>query len=198
MLSKKGFSLVEVIVSITIIGIVGVILTTILNRTFQANDKSQLIGVIRQNGSLALNIMQEVIRTAEKVVCTNSPTNSVLVIQKRDGSLVRFSIKSDVSTENPAIVEDFPSIPADPNTFAEICNFTSVPLITSNMAYITNKDPTYGVKAEGLNFELLTGASTNEGVKVLFELVPPINAQNNFSNQLGGGKESFQTTILIR
>lgn len=192
---KNGFSLVEVIVSITIISIVGVTLTTILNRTFQANDKSQLIGVIRQNGSLALNIMQEVIRTSEKVVCTKSD-NTVLVVQKRTGSLVRFSIKSDVSADNPAIIEDFPVIPpTNPNTFADLCT-TVTP--TSDATYITNKDATYGVQAENLIFTLISGSDTNNGVKVSFTLKQAKNAPDNFSNQVGGGFETFQTTVYIR
>lgn len=190
-MNNKGFSLVEVIVSITIIGIVGVILTTILNRTFQANDKSQLIGVIRQNGSLALNIMQEVIRTSEKVVCP-STQGSVIVVQKRDGSYVRFRLKTGNSTENDAIVEDIPIL-SDPNNTTDLCITTP-----NNESYITNKDPNYGVQAESLNFTFISGADTNKGVTVSFALKQAKNAPSNFSNQVGGGVENFQTTVFIR
>jgi prepilin-type N-terminal cleavage/methylation domain-containing protein len=204
----KGFSLIEVVIAISVIGLLGLILTTIMSRSFKAGDKTKLLSQVKQNGQLALNVMDEAIKSSEAVVCVGktfagNPNNDVITLQKKDGSLVRFRFVQKTQSLNSGIKQDFPTLsqlsppaltqPVNTNDFCDPARIS--PLQDS---YLTNASQTLGVSVDDLNFTLNNNVGSKSSVTLSFDLKTATRAPADFANQLGLGRESFQTTVQLR
>lgn len=66
---NKGFTLVELLVVISIMVVLGVIFTNILIETLRGKNKVNAINQVKQNGQVVLDKLSNEIRSAEKVVC---------------------------------------------------------------------------------------------------------------------------------
>ncbi|TSC53513.1 MAG: Uncharacterized protein LiPW16_370 [Microgenomates group bacterium LiPW_16] len=64
---QQGFSLVELLVAIGILGIVGSIATVILFTTLQSASKSDILREVKQNGDYAISVMERMVRNATTV-----------------------------------------------------------------------------------------------------------------------------------
>jgi prepilin-type N-terminal cleavage/methylation domain-containing protein len=71
---NKGYSLMEMIVVISMLGLVGVIVSGFLLSTMKANSKAEITKEVRQNGDYALSVMQGMILNSLSVSCPNSTT----------------------------------------------------------------------------------------------------------------------------
>ena len=63
--SQKGFTLVELLISIVIVGTFGTIVVNILASTFRGSSKTDVINKVRQNGNYAISEMARKIRYAK-------------------------------------------------------------------------------------------------------------------------------------
>src|SRR3989344_900153 len=155
----KGFSLVEVLIAVTIIGVVGTITSTILSRTFRASSQTTIISRLKQNGDLALTPIVETIRTAEAVFCYSTPINlqiKALVVRTSDGKYTKFRFVDPVPltgtpTQNGYIVKQEN---LDPSQSASFCD-----TILANEIPITNKDSTSGVSISSGEFIKIPGGT---------------------------------------
>lgn len=200
----RGFTLIEVIVAISVLATVGVILSMILTRTFRAGDKSQLLGNIKQNGQIALSTLEQTIRDSTDIVCNNGTgsqpqpntiNNDILTIQKKDGTFRRFYYLGSTS-DNNSIVMDSPTLPIS-NNVEDFCNFSLVPAL-SGKTYVTDKNVYTGVSVSSLKFQLTENPGFKDSVFIEFKLGPARKLPGGFSNQLGSGAEAFRTTVQIR
>jgi prepilin-type N-terminal cleavage/methylation domain-containing protein len=91
--SKKGFSLIEVLVTVTILTMLGVAISTILTRSFSGNSKTELIGNIKQNGQSALGVMEKDIRDSDTIACplTSGSSTVLALLTKTDGKYIRLT-----------------------------------------------------------------------------------------------------------
>ncbi len=119
-----GFTLIEAIIAISIIGVIGLVLSDLLSKGFKGSNKTQIIGNVKQNGQVAMNLMDQTIRKAEVVICPlppdpppapPPPPSPIIVVQDKNGNYTRYVIKA----------ED-----------------TMVPLASRQNGYITSDDPT--------------------------------------------------------
>jgi prepilin-type N-terminal cleavage/methylation domain-containing protein len=64
---EQGFSLIEILVVVGIISVIGGITSTIFIQIIKANNKGNVITEVKQNGDLALNKIERIVRNAEEV-----------------------------------------------------------------------------------------------------------------------------------
>ncbi len=195
--SQIGFTLIETIVIVLILGIIGTSLSGVLTRTFRANTKSQVLGNVKQNGQNALNDFSQVARNAQDIVCVNpKPDGKTMTFKNKDGSLVRFAFIDPQVSKNGVIKKDYPSLingSVRVSNSDDFCDLTKIPLL--NSVNLTDDNISKGVSVEGGKFNQYAADST----AIYFEVKVAKNAPQDYSNQIGGtGSEIFRTTVQLR
>lgn len=192
----KGFSLVEVMVAITIIAVIGTITSTILTRSYKAGTDTTKISKLKQNGDLAVNQITDVIRTAEAVICyggTATRKNS-MVVRTMQGKYVKFKFVDSPTptggktTSNGYIAKQENLSPSNQAIF---CTDS---LLTPTAVPITNQNPTSGVNISEGEFIKLTNTVSKDTVTIKF------NVNDNLTAGATGSADlvPVQTTVQIR
>ncbi len=205
MKKSTGFSLIEVLVTVTILTIIGVAISTIVTRSFQGNSKTELIGNVKQNGQAALAIMEKDIRESDTVVCPISGTsNLITVLTKNQGIYIRFTMVPEANNTNGAIYKDtftFQFLPASPDKLCDLNVFALNNQGTQTALIDFNSKSGISLKnVSGNGFTVVKNAGFKDTVKVQFDLGPSTTNPANFEDSLGGANNSipFQTTIQVR
>lgn len=214
--NNNGFTLIEALVSIVIIGVIGTVTVGILSQTFQTNTKTQLLSTIKQNGQSALNFIDQVIRTADTVICVGNSGSVVtagnpdsetspgdtIVTKDSINTFTRIRIKSDSQgAPNNFIAVDTP-IPPDPSTPYTLCgNATSMLTTTTLIDTTSMKISVKGYPDSGSAdfFALSKSYGTQDSVQISFYLAPSSNSPPGFENTVGeSNQQLFQTTVTLR
>ena len=90
--SNSGFSLIELLVVVTMIGLIGTLTTQIFILGIKSQAKSEVIKEVKQNGDYAITVMENMVRNAVDV--SNSACNvsqDHLIILNPDGISTTFS-----------------------------------------------------------------------------------------------------------
>lgn len=194
--NSKGFTLVEALVVITVIGFIGVILTDLLFRSFRSSNKTQIQGILQESGQSALNVMDQSIRFS-RIVCVEpgDGTGSIIAVRTRDARIIRFMMTYQTVGANGYISQDSPVAPVyEPH----LCDRASSGFASgiTRQVFLTDQDSTPGVSVRaGGSFELSTGAS-KDTVIVRFTLGPGRNAGINYDTQ--SVDIPFDTSIVLR
>lgn len=191
--SKAGFTLVEVLITLFILGVVGVILADLLARSFKSNNDIQLTSKLKQSGQIALNNMDQTIRNSDSLVCvgnySNPPVVNKVIVVKKDSLFTRFIMVVPTTLANGFITKDSPTVvdPSDANLLNQICN---PPAPVGFL--LTNNDPQSGVSLTEGSF-ILQGSNA---VTIQFKLGPAVNY--GFTNNGASSIVDFQTTVQLR
>ncbi len=103
-MTKRGFTLIEVLVVISIMGIMGMILTEIFIRSLRGGNKAEVLAILKQNGQSVLETMDKNIRNSEAVVCTDS-AGEILVLEKA-GIYTRYRfIDGQLGEDHPILTD---------------------------------------------------------------------------------------------
>jgi prepilin-type N-terminal cleavage/methylation domain-containing protein len=93
---NKGFTLVEILVSIGLLAIVATVGSNMFFTTFRSSAKTKALTTVKQNGDYALSIMERTIRGAEEVIensdgdiCEQSMNK--VKLKNLDGSEIEFA-----------------------------------------------------------------------------------------------------------
>lgn len=201
----SGFTLVEALVAVTIIGITGLLLTDLLSRTFKGNSKTELISRIKQNGQSALNIMDQTIRYASSIVCVSTSTDAnpsrILVVKSKGNEYIRFRFIAEVTTSgsesNGKINMDYPQ-PANPANPSTLCNSSG--LVERNPVQLTDTNLINGVSLKtNSRFTLISNPGSKTGVNIVFYLGPGLKAGAGFENQTASlDGIPIETTVFPR
>lgn len=222
--NKKGFTLVESVIAISIIGVIGIIMVDILGRTFDNNEKTNLVSNVQQNGQAALSTIDDAIRNSQFVCLggTNSSGsiinpnqidpveyhNPILVVF-RDGRYIRYRLISQTSSANGYIVEDYPTTTSQ-DLNSSYCQQDStnppfVPFSASTGQRIVTNNSALSVKRAYIKLlsNPVTGFSgrgtSNVAITILFTIGPSRTALVNTENQIGENNEiEFKTTTQFR
>lgn len=220
---QKGFTLIEVMVVIAVLGVIGIVLSDLLTRAFSGSDKTRLLARVKNNGQSALNIIDQTIRGSDVVVCpaygVSDPNNS-LVVRGKDGAYVRFRYQPQTAsplvngviyklTFSPAILERI-----DPDNLPiKLCQAQALSddngtMLTFNgtangEVAITDIDLINGVSVSNVTaqpvFKRLQSGGFADVVEVKFLLSPGLSTGGGIENTLGGaGSVLFQTSIQLR
>lgn len=207
---QSGFTLVEVLISIGILSVLGFLIATSLIGSLRGGNKSNIIGNIKQNGQNALSIMDQTIRSADKVLCPLPPTGSntisdspSIVVVGKDNKITRFTFVDQSGTSaNGYIQQDSPTInPSSENDPAIICSTlpsNSGPAITD-----TNKNTGVSVRSSTSTgngiFNITKSSGHNDLVTIQFDLKPGVSAPTSFDNSVGSTVGiHFTTTVEVR
>lgn len=183
---SRGFTLIEVIIAVSILGIIGYVMTGILARSFSAGDKSQALGSLKQNGQNIVNILESNIRDSQAIVCAES---NILTLQKKDGIFLRYFLKLGTGSNPDVLLEDYPEL-ADleaPVNTKNLCDLNLAP--EKNANGLNDTDLINGISVESLEFKINENPGGKDSVKILFDLK---------SLREPTLVESFQTTVVQR
>lgn len=203
---NAGLSLIEVLVSITILTIIGIAIATIVSRTFSGNTKTELIGNIKQNGQGALAVIEKDIRESDTVVCSSpsTPPSTVLVLITKDGGkYLRFSMAVESASTNGTIYREQLVFSSPVTTTSQLCDFIAYPLnIQNNKIALTDSISKSAVSLKNATtngFTVIKNSGFKDTVRVQFDLGPSYNSGTMVENSLGGTNSlNFQTTVQIR
>lgn len=194
MKTKNGFSLVEVIIMIGILAVIGVITSTILTRTYRAGSQSETISKLKQNGDLAIKMMDETIRKAETVVCYD-PTAPVqsLVVRTQSGTYTKFRFvdpvpPSGTPTQNGFIVKQ------ENLSSADLASFCTTTLASPPEIPITNNNSASGVSVTGGQFLKIAGTQGKDTITISFNVNPSLKSGGTLQSETA----FIQTTVQIR
>ncbi len=197
----SGFTLVEILVVISILAIVGVIFTEIFFRSLRGSNQAQIINKIKQEGQNALSSIDRDIRSADNILCPNVSSGQMLgvsdiLVTEKDGKYTRYLLKPSTTQANSAIQQDYPQ----ESDFASKEEFKTRICLgeqTTNAVFLTDNNLKTGVsiKGEGI-FTREIKAGQKDFVTVSFQVTPgnesPQTASENLDPVL------FQTTIGLR
>jgi type II secretory pathway pseudopilin PulG len=182
-----GFTIVEILVVISILSIMGIIFVEIFSRSLKGANQAQLLGVIKQNGQSALETMDKNIRLASGVVCIVSSGaqegKDTIVVRKEGGTFIRYKFNPSTPGKNGFISEDE----------TDDCY---TPLLTSNLRYLTNTDPKNGVSLIFGSFNQNTKAGFSDIITISFTLGPGADIPTTLTNNVEA--QNFNTTIQLR
>jgi len=98
---KDGFTLIEMLVVVTVLGVIVVLVTEILFTIVRSANKSRLTTDAKQNGEYALAVMSKMIRNAKTVTCdSSSGTASEITILNPDFNSTTFEFVTDPLVDN--------------------------------------------------------------------------------------------------
>lgn len=199
----------EAVIAISIVGVVGVLASTLLSRAFRGSNKTELLGNIRQNGQTALSIIDGTIRNSLGVVCTlNQSSASIIAVRTTaEGKYVRFIIKPEQNlTANGYIIQQqFSDLTDAGGTYNDpelLCDTSSTkyPETGFNRSILTDQNINTGVSIKSGNFSENSAPGYKDVVTVIFDLGPAVKNYGGFENLLGGstGSVRFQTSIQLK
>ncbi|MCX6726103.1 MAG: type II secretion system protein [Candidatus Shapirobacteria bacterium] len=94
----KGFTMIEILVVIGILGIIAVIGSNMFFTTLKASNKTKVLATVKQNGDYALSVMGRMIRDSQKVITNSETPNKIceigmnkIKVKRLDGSEIEFS-----------------------------------------------------------------------------------------------------------
>lgn len=86
LLSHDGFSLIELLVVVALIGMIGAITTQVFILALQTQGKSEIIKEVKQNGDYAMSVMESMIRNSSDILSVScNDTLNQITIQNPDG-----------------------------------------------------------------------------------------------------------------
>lgn len=205
--ANSGFTLIETLITISIVGVIGLMITDLMLRTLKGNTKTQLISQIKQNGQEAMFIIEQAVRFASPVLCTayDGSSRAIIAIKSQDNKTVRYMVYPATSIANGYITQDYPNTNLiDVTSSANYCTAAA-----NGASSITNQDPINGISivaneiatgnTNNPTFRLLHNNGANDSVSIKFYVKPGVKAGNNFENKIGGDSGvPFETTIIVR
>lgn len=178
---NNGFTLIEILVAIVILGMIGIVLTQSFISLSRANIASSMKKQIRQSGDFALQSIERLIRESHDVqsVCDGNPApNKDLILVNRDGFQIRLHCDSGNN-------------PFSPKRIASTSGSMTYYLTPSNVTL----GGSGGCESSSLAFSCVSSPSGIPSVRVAFELFP----FNQDIQQIGTPSGiKFQTTVQLR
>lgn len=91
----KGFTLLELLVSVGVLAIVSILIVRVFLTTTRANTTIQSQTQVQQDGNFALDAMTRLIRGAVSVDCNGDPTTQSITLHNTDGDTTTIRCESD-------------------------------------------------------------------------------------------------------
>lgn len=196
---QTGFTLIEVLIVATLVGVMGLVTTELLSRTFKASNKVQIIGKVKENGQSAINQIDETLRFAQEVSCVSSD-NHIMVVKTRDGSYKAFRYYAPVKNipgkqdQNGVITSQTLSPSASPQT---VCNENLIDYPFLRGQPLTDySDKVKGVSVNSVVFTKTTSPIAKDVANITIDVGPAVNSPLRSDQQISDIK--FQTSIVLR
>lgn len=187
-MKSKGFSLVEVILVMGIIGVVGFVISNLLTRTYRTSSDADTISTLKRNGEIASTGLSEIIRMADGVVCYNPSTGpaQLIIIRDKAGKYTRFRFVNPTSTDNGYIAKQENVSPV-----GELNSFCLDGPVPNQEVALTDKNNNSGVSISNGLFSGVRGNEGKDTVTIKFDVGTPV-LQGSLT------KATIQTTVQVR
>lgn len=174
MKKQTGFSLIELIVVVTIVGLFGVFLTDILAQVLRGENKVRILSQVKQNGQTILDKLTDELRQAESTTCTG---NTIVI--KGSGGYRRYQLTDGV-------------IRWDVSNSDLNCTDT-----VSSSNILTNNDAIKGVKIIN-DGEYLLFERKNDSIIIRFRIEAASGAGSAYESLVQQGGVPFSTSVQLR
>lgn len=202
--SQKGVSLIEALVTIAVIGVLGLGLSNLISRTYKGGAKTELISDVKQNAQSSMDKITRIIREADSIVCpkTNAedPTHQTLVIRNRDGKITRFHIIAQTASSNGYVLKQDYTQALDPNK-TNYCDYTAFPANTNpSPEILTDNSSSSTVSVKSGSFTRSQIAGSKDTITIKLNVGPAVNSSGSYEQRLGSSDNSFsfETTVQLR
>lgn len=153
-MKKNGFTLIELLISFALFGVVSLIVISILLTTFRLSKKSEILTVVKQNGTNALTQMEKQIRFAQDLNdpsdCSETTTQtSIQITSITDQLPTTFSCMNDTIASNSVAL-------IDPNFTVTNCSFICSQTGTNTSPQITIMFSLLPKETQGLSDDEVT------------------------------------------
>lgn len=192
-MKKNGFTILEVAVSVVIIAFMSIVISQAFFTTVRTNTKTELYKEVKQNGDLAMSILERTIRNARDAniggACAAGAgtTGQSITITNSDESTTAYSCEdSDGSGALPGMIK---SIVTPKNGSPQA------------PTYLTSSDVTVGAPgasgcdASHINFTCTSSSDLPKSVYLLFTLSQKAIKVDQFEN---APSITFQQTVRLR
>ena len=172
---KKGFTLIEMLVSAGIMALLSVVITQIFVATTRNSTKTEVLTDLRQNGTFALGIMERMIRSAKNISSTcDGSADTAITITNQDNLETTFSCTMDVDLSIPRIA----SVSSEFGT-----------------EYLTSKNYVLGTDCTSIIPPFTCTSGTNyPSVAISFQL----QQKSDSASQYEKASETFETRVTLR
>lgn len=195
--SKTGFTLIEILVVVSLLTVVGTFLVDIFIRTIQGNLKAQILATIKQNGQVVLDGVDKTVRGADHVVCPNivspalSATSDTLVLDMGDKTTyTRYRFIIGNVNNNGVLEMDQPA----KSSSGDLCDSVASPI--SSPQILTNNNQNTGVNIQGGAFIRTRPIGFKDEVTINFNVAPPVHIPGSLAGQID--PVHMETTIVLR
>lgn len=197
---ETGFTLIEVLVAIAVIGIIGYMISDILVRSLNNNRKSEVLGNVKQNAQTALSTISQTIRNGDIVVCpvplspAISASGTSVAILNKDGTYTRFWFQPAAGPgANGFIQQDNPTV-ASPIAAGALCDLVANPPVSP--IHLTDSSTISGVRIQNGLFTVVQNTGSKDSVTIYFEADTTVGS-SGFTNTLGNISK-YRTTVKLR
>jgi prepilin-type N-terminal cleavage/methylation domain-containing protein len=101
---KKGFTLIELMIVVSVVGLIAITTTTIFFAVSRSQRQAELREEIKEDGTYALTVMSKMIRQATSIDCGSQP--SQIDIVNPNGASTTFQCSSSSIASNSATLVD--------------------------------------------------------------------------------------------
>ncbi len=205
----KGFTLIEILVVMSIMAVLGLIFTNTLVQTLRNQNKVRVVNQVKQNGQVGLDRISNEIRQAERVFCINdnqANTDTLILFRQGVYTRIRFAAPSPANnpTANGYISIDYPDAAnADCNgaqslpqslTDQDTKNGVSIDFNPLTAGFPKLRDPLVSDKIFTKNS--LPGYPDTINIK--FRATSGVSAGRMFENLVSDNGVLFDTTVEVR
>jgi len=154
----QGFSLLEILVVITVFSILAILTTQAVLLTLRGSKKSESLTKVRGNIDYSLAVIERNIRNAESIAeCPNSDTSRISYLDE-NGALTSFSCASD--TDGGYIASASGRL-----TSSEV-NVTSCSFVCEDVVGDTNPAVTISISAQDASLSAMEGGEITISTKI--------------------------------
>lgn len=103
-MKKDGFTLIELVVTTTIFGILAVVLTRMFIQMTQTNDKLTTLTKVKQEGDAVMNVISGEIRNAKEI--TSCASNAITIVDRTlptSGSITYNLVSGAIASNSTAL-----------------------------------------------------------------------------------------------
>ena len=192
--SSKGFTLAEIVVVMGVVAIAGVIITQIFLSSVRSGTKAQILDAIKQNGQLALDLMDKTIKTSDNVVYVGlDGNNQSTILVEKNKVYTRYKFINASASVNGSISQDNPTFPDSVNVTSAECTLTTPDPPIYN---ITDTNTKTGASVTGGLFSRNQQDGFKDVVTIQFNVEPGVATLPSIANSID--PVPFSTSIVLR